>query len=68
MLALAISIEAMMLVKALLVLGILLIVISDTIIAEKDFMNHMRFEPLILPTYYGAQILLSASVIVLYLI
>ena len=63
-LALAVSIDAPVFVKILTVLGIALIVISDTIIAESDFLNHRRLAYLILPTYYAAQIFLSASFVI----
>ena len=63
-LALAVSIKAPVFVKVLTALGIALIVISDTIIAESDFLNHRRLAYLILPTYYAAQIFLSASFVI----
>jgi hypothetical protein len=63
-LALAISAQADLAVKIPVVAGIALIVISDTIIAESDFSNHKRLAFLILPTYYAAQIFLSASFVI----
>ena len=63
-LALAVAALSHWLVRALVVAGIALIVLSDTIIAESDFLNRRRFSKLILPTYYAAQIFLCASFII----
>lgn len=64
-LATAVSAETNVLGKVIMISGVALIVISDTIIAETDFLNHKKFSFLILPTYYAAQILLCASFIIL---
>ncbi len=63
-LALAISAQAAVFIKMLMALGIALIVISDTIIAEVNFLSHKRLDFLVLPTYYAAQIFLSASFVI----
>ncbi len=64
-LAISFSSQAALWVKIPLVAGIALIVISDTFIAEKDFRAKKHMGKYILPTYYAAQILLSASFIIL---
>lgn len=61
--ALVVSINAPAVVKTLSVIGIFLIVFSDTIIAESSFAGRRKAVSLILPTYYLAQITLSAMVI-----
>ncbi len=52
--------------KLLTVSGISLILISDTIIAEKDFIGKKKYSKLILPTYYMSHILITYAVIFLY--
>ncbi len=64
-LALSAAAKAPLGAKIPIVSGIALIVISDTIIAETDFREKKHLGKYILPTYYAAQILLSASFIVL---
>ncbi len=49
--------------RILLALGVGLIVISDVCIAENDFAENHLFYRFILPTYYLAHILLTASVL-----
>jgi hypothetical protein len=64
-LALAISANVKIWAKIPMVMGMMLIVISDTVIAEKDFRHKAHVGKYILPTYYAAQILLTASFIIL---
>ena len=63
-LAFAVSAAAAPFVRILMATAIALIVLSDTVIAESEFMNRKRFSFLILPTYYAAQILLCASFVI----
>ena len=63
-LALAAAASAALPVRLLVIAGIALIVLSDTVIAESDFMGRKRLSFLILPTYYAAQIILCASLII----
>jgi len=50
-------------VKALYVAGIALIVISDTFISFDEFLNDKTFSPWILPTYYLAQLCITAALL-----
>ncbi len=43
--------------------GILLILLSDTVISLKEFLNCHRFDSLIMPTYMGAHVLLGAALL-----
>ncbi len=43
--------------------GILLIVVSDTVISLTEFLSYHRLNGLILPTYYGAQLMVTAAVL-----
>lgn len=43
-------------------LGIGLVLFSDTLIAFREFMSYTRWDFLILPTYYGAHILVALAV------
>lgn len=45
-------------------LGVLSIVISDTIISECDFAGESRFGKLIMPTYFACHLLITASALV----
>lgn len=62
-LACAISSMTISIVKALVISSIALIVFSDTLIAEADFIGNKKLSFLILPTYYLAQILLTVVVL-----
>ncbi len=46
---------------ALFLLGIILILVSDTVISMTEFLGYHRFNSLILPTYYGAHLAITAS-------
>jgi hypothetical protein len=50
--------------KGLYVAGLALIVLSDTIISFTEFLGYRALNGLILPTYYLAQIAITASVLV----
>jgi uncharacterized membrane protein YhhN len=50
-------------VKALYVAGIALIVISDTFISFDEFLDDKTFTPWILPTYYLAQLCVTAALL-----
>lgn len=63
----ALGIESSPLVKWIYVLGIFLILFSDTCIAIQEFTNYEKLGFLILPTYYLAQISITFSVITKYI-
>ncbi len=52
--------------KGFYALGIMMILISDTLIAESDFCSNRRFSRFILPTYYFAQISITVSILFLF--
>ncbi len=58
----AFNLEIPFIAKLLLIISIGLIVLSDTMISETDFINNKRTEKFILPTYYLAHILILYSV------
>ena len=62
-----ISVSAMMAVppmeKWVFMIGIAMILFSDTLIALDDFMGRRRYGFLILPTYYACHILIASSMI-----
>ena len=60
-LALAFGRQGAFVEKLLLLLGIGLIVFSDTIIAISDFGGNRRFAHWIMPTYYACHLLITAS-------
>ena len=51
--------------KALYALGIVCILFSDTMIAESDFVGRKQAGPLILPTYYTCQLLITVSLLLM---
>jgi len=63
-LALAFGIQLAALAKGLFVLGIGLIVLSDTLISFTEFLDFPSLNSLILPTYYVAHVSITSSLIV----
>jgi len=59
----AVGIKGDLVVKWVFVIGIFLILFSDTIISQKDFLVYNRLDFLILPTYYLAHISITFSLI-----
>lgn len=63
-LAMALCLSAPAIEKALYALGVASILFSDTIIAQSDFAGDDRFSFLIMPTYFGCHVLVTASVLI----
>jgi hypothetical protein len=63
-LAAAIGLRQPGVVKSLYVAGIVLVVISDTIISFKEFLDYHDLNGLILPTYYLAHLAITLSILI----
>lgn len=64
-LSMAVALPSTPAIRALFISGVALILFSDTVISFVEFLGWKRWSPLILPTYYLAQLSLVASVMLL---